>query len=74
MSTNGIMMTGGEALVAALAGHGVDTIFGIPGTHNLSAYAAMARHGIRHVSARHEQGRDTPRTATLAPPADPAWW
>lgn len=49
-------MTGGEALVAALAGHGVDTIFGIPGTHNLTVYAAMERHGIRHVSPRHEQG------------------
>ncbi|MEU8797507.1 thiamine pyrophosphate-binding protein [Spirillospora sp. NPDC048819] len=49
-------MTGGEALVAALAAHGVDTIFGIPGTHNLTVYAAMDRHGIRHVSPRHEQG------------------
>lgn len=49
-------MTGGEALIAALAAHGVDTIFGIPGTHNLSAYAAMKRHGIRHISPRHEQG------------------
>ncbi|WP_110206993.1 thiamine pyrophosphate-binding protein [Nocardioides daejeonensis] len=49
-------MTGGEALVRALADHGVDTVFGIPGTHNLSAYAALARHGITHVSPRHEQG------------------
>ena len=49
-------MTGGEALVAALAGHGVDTIFGIPGTHNLSIYAALDRYGVRHVSPRHEQG------------------
>jgi acetolactate synthase-1/2/3 large subunit len=48
--------TGGEALVAALTAHGVDTVFGIPGTHNLAAYAALARHGVRHVSARHEQG------------------
>lgn len=49
-------MTGGEALVAGLAAHGVDTVFGIPGTHNLSAYAALAKHGITHVSPRHEQG------------------
>ncbi|HEY8482500.1 MAG TPA: thiamine pyrophosphate-binding protein [Spirillospora sp.] len=49
-------MTGGHALVAGLAAHGVDTIFGIPGTHNLTVYAAMQRHGIRHVSPRHEQG------------------
>ncbi|MEU8344298.1 5-guanidino-2-oxopentanoate decarboxylase [Spirillospora sp. NPDC048832] len=50
------VMTGGEALVAALAAHGADTVFGIPGTHNLTVYAAMARHAIRHVSPRHEQG------------------
>lgn len=49
-------MSGGAALIAALAAHDVDTIFGIPGTHNLPAYAAMARHGITHVSPRHEQG------------------
>ncbi|MFQ4149677.1 thiamine pyrophosphate-binding protein [Arthrobacter sp. LAPM80] len=49
-------MTGGEALVAGLAAHGVDTIFGIPGTHNLAAYAALPRYGITHVSPRHEQG------------------
>ncbi|MET3920219.1 5-guanidino-2-oxopentanoate decarboxylase [Arthrobacter sp. UYEF20] len=50
------IMTGGEALVAGLAEHGVDTIFGIPGTHNLSAYAALAKYGITHISPRHEQG------------------
>ena len=49
-------MTGGEALVAGLAAHGVDTVFGIPGTHNLAAYAALARYSIRHISPRHEQG------------------
>ncbi|MEU7897142.1 5-guanidino-2-oxopentanoate decarboxylase [Nonomuraea sp. NPDC049152] len=49
-------MTGGQALVRALAGHGVDTVFGIPGTHNLEIYAALAAHGIRHVGTRHEQG------------------
>jgi acetolactate synthase-1/2/3 large subunit len=49
-------LTGGQALVAALAAHGVYTVFGIPGTHNLPVYAALAEHGIRHVSPRHEQG------------------
>ncbi|MFB9166271.1 thiamine pyrophosphate-binding protein [Arthrobacter psychrochitiniphilus] len=49
-------LTGGEALVAGLAAHGVDTIFGIPGTHNLAAYAAMPSYGIKHISPRHEQG------------------
>ena len=51
-----VRMTGGGALVAALAAHGVDTVFGIPGTHNLAIYAALPRHGIRHISPRHEQG------------------
>ncbi len=50
------IVTGGEAIVAALAAHGVDTVFGIPGTHNLPIYAALDTHGIRHVSPRHEQG------------------
>jgi acetolactate synthase-1/2/3 large subunit len=48
--------TGGQALVRALAAHGVDTVFGIPGTHNLEIYAALAAHGVRHVGTRHEQG------------------
>lgn len=49
-------MTGGQALVAALAAHGVDTVFGIPGTHNLEIYRHLGAHGIRHVGTRHEQG------------------
>lgn len=52
----GHSMTGAAALVAALAVHGVDTVFGIPGTHNLPIYAELAKHHIRHVSPRHEQG------------------
>jgi thiamine pyrophosphate-dependent acetolactate synthase large subunit-like protein len=49
-------MTGGQAVVAALVAHGVDTVFGIPGTHNLEIYRHLAGSGIRHVSPRHEQG------------------
>ncbi|MFF6981344.1 5-guanidino-2-oxopentanoate decarboxylase [Streptomyces sp. NPDC008343] len=49
-------LTGGEALVAALRAHGTDTVFGIPGTHNLPVYAALSRYGVRHVGPRHEQG------------------
>ena len=56
MSEGTSTITGGEALVAALAEHGTTTIFGIPGTHNLAAYAAMSAYGIRHVLAHHEQG------------------
>lgn len=49
-------MSGGQAVVAALVAHGVDTVFGIPGTHNLELYRSLAHSGLRHVSPRHEQG------------------
>ena len=48
--------SGGQAVVDALVAHGVDTVFGIPGTHNLEIYRHLATSGIRHVSPRHEQG------------------
>ncbi len=47
---------GGLAVVAALAAHGVDTIFGIPGTHNLEFYRHLPDFGIRAITPRHEQG------------------
>lgn len=50
------MDTGGKALVDALVAHGVDTVFGIPGTHNLEIYRHLAERGVRHVGTRHEQG------------------
>jgi thiamine pyrophosphate-dependent acetolactate synthase large subunit-like protein len=50
-------MTGGQALVATLERHGIDTIFGIPGGHSLGIYDALAMNTrIRHVLGRHEQG------------------
>jgi len=50
-------MTGGEAAIATLAAHGIDTIFGIPGGHSLAIYDALARQqAIRHILGRHEQG------------------
>ncbi|MFE9394379.1 thiamine pyrophosphate-dependent enzyme [Streptomyces flavidovirens] len=49
-------MTGGEALVRALAAHGARTAFGIPGTHNLEIYRHLGPYGITHVTPRHEQG------------------
>ena len=50
-------ITGGEAVVRSLAAHNVDTVFGIPGTHNLGIYEALRATGsIRHILARHEQG------------------
>ena len=48
--------TVGVRLVELLEEHGVDTVFGIPGIHTLELYRGLARSGIRHVSARHEQG------------------
>jgi len=49
-------VTGGQAVTQALAAHGVDVAWGIPGTHNLEIYAHLPAAGIRHVSPRHEQG------------------
>lgn len=47
---------GGAAVVRSLAAHGVDTIFGIPGTHNLEMYRHFPGTGIRAITPRHEQG------------------
>lgn len=47
---------GGAAVVETLAANGVDTIFGIPGTHNLELYRHLGAAGIRPVTPRHEQG------------------
>ncbi|MDV8070708.1 5-guanidino-2-oxopentanoate decarboxylase [Rhodococcus sp. IEGM 1366] len=49
-------MNGGQALVAALEAHGIRVVFGIPGTHNLPIYGALAGSQITHVLTRHEQG------------------
>jgi 5-guanidino-2-oxopentanoate decarboxylase len=46
----------GEALVGLLESYGVDTIFGIPGVHNIEMYRALPRSRIRHILPRHEQG------------------
>lgn len=50
------MRTVGEELVAGLAARGVDTVFGIPGVHTVELYRGLAGSGLRHVTARHEQG------------------
>jgi 5-guanidino-2-oxopentanoate decarboxylase len=46
----------GEALVGLLEAYGVDTIFGIPGVHNVEMYRALPRSKIKHILVRHEQG------------------
>ncbi|GAB3181176.1 5-guanidino-2-oxopentanoate decarboxylase [Nesterenkonia halophila] len=48
--------TGGLAVVAALAAHGTDIVFGIPGTHNLEIYRHLTTLDVRVVTPRHEQG------------------
>jgi acetolactate synthase-1/2/3 large subunit len=57
-----LSMTTAEAVVAALIGHGLDTIYALPGVHNDEFFDALARAQaetgakLRAVHARHEQG------------------
>ena len=46
----------GEALISLLKAYDVDTIFGIPGVHNVELYRGLKQSNIRHVLPRHEQG------------------
>lgn len=46
----------GEAIVGLLEAYGVDTVFGIPGVHNIEMYRALPRSKVRHILPRHEQG------------------
>src|SRR5882724_12052745 len=48
--------TCGQAAIALLEAHGVDTVFGIPGVHTLELYRGLADSKIRHIAVRHEQG------------------
>lgn len=48
--------TVGCYLVELLAANHIDTVFGIPGVHNLELYRGLAGSTIRHVLVRHEQG------------------
>lgn len=45
-----------EAIVQGLEAHGVEIVFGIPGTHNLALYKELSASKIRHITPRHEQG------------------
>ena len=49
-------MRGADALIAALEGAGVDTVFGMPGGASLPLYDALLDSGLRHVLMRHEAG------------------
>ncbi len=48
--------TTGWVVMEALRAYGIDTVFGIPGTHNLEFYRPLGALGIRPVTTRHEQG------------------
>jgi acetolactate synthase I/II/III large subunit len=50
------MATCGEVLVQLLEAYGIDTAFGIPGTHTIELYRGLPQTNIRHVTPRHEQG------------------
>jgi thiamine pyrophosphate-dependent acetolactate synthase large subunit-like protein len=51
------MPTGAQLLLEALKAHGVDTIFGIPGIHNLAIYDALVGElAVRVVTTRDERG------------------
>ena len=47
--------TGAGHLVAGLQDLGVETVFGLPGVHNLAVWEAAAAAGLRVVGVRHEQ-------------------
>ncbi|MDB5075475.1 MAG: putative acetolactate synthase large subunit [Chloroflexi bacterium] len=57
MATGDHPRNGGQALVAALKDHGVDTVFGIPGAHTLAIYDALLDEpDIHSVVSRNEGG------------------
>src|SRR4051812_11117318 len=51
-------MTAAEATVDAMLGHGIDTIYALPGVQNDNLFAALftAQDRMRTVHTRHEQG------------------
>jgi 5-guanidino-2-oxopentanoate decarboxylase len=47
--------TVGRYVVETLAANGIDTVFGIPGVHNIELYRGLEPARLRHVLVRHEQ-------------------
>jgi 5-guanidino-2-oxopentanoate decarboxylase len=52
---NAIPWTVGRYVVETLAANGIDTVFGIPGVHNIELYRGLELARVRHVLVRHEQ-------------------
>jgi 5-guanidino-2-oxopentanoate decarboxylase len=52
---NTVPWTVGRYVVETLAANGIDTVFGIPGVHNIELYRGLELARVRHVLVRHEQ-------------------
>src|SRR5215469_16260062 len=52
---NAAPWTVGRYVVETLAANGIDTVFGIPGVHNIELYRGLEAARVRHVLVRHEQ-------------------
>jgi acetolactate synthase-1/2/3 large subunit len=54
---NSTRMTGGEAIVAGLLDHGIDTVYGLPGAQIYGVFDALhrAQPKLKVIGARHEQ-------------------
>ncbi|GAA4889570.1 acetolactate synthase 2 catalytic subunit [Ferrimonas pelagia] len=50
------MISGAEAVVRAMADHGVETLFGYPGGAIMPVYDALYDSPVEHLLCRHEQG------------------
>lgn len=48
--------TGGDALVAGIKAHNIDTVFGLPGGQTYGLFDALYRENVRIIGSRHEQG------------------
>ena len=55
----------GGYLVELLVANDIDTVFGIPGVHNLELYRGLTSANIRHVLATNRTP-DSPRMASRA--------
>jgi 5-guanidino-2-oxopentanoate decarboxylase len=52
---NASAWTVGRYVVETLAANGIDTVFGIPGVHNIELYRGLELSRVRHVLVHHEQ-------------------
>ncbi|MDH5738211.1 MAG: 5-guanidino-2-oxopentanoate decarboxylase, partial [Gammaproteobacteria bacterium] len=53
---DGQRKTFGMVLIEMMASYGINTVFGIPGTHTIELYRGLAASDMRHITPRHEQG------------------